>query len=277
MPAVPCPATWGTGFLTGGTWAGGRRRGDPPRVGGVCLCPGLNILLTRRARAGGTGALRAPIRSPRGCRMERPGRHRRACLAFPRSAGRRGGGAGRPDTEPEAMARVCQDAGPLQVCTCSRTFSADRAASGQAQEPAPLPAAGLGVGAHAWPRPKASASVAGAAVVPEPGWVPGKFAELKVAGPGVRRVGLRPPVPRVPPARPRGGSEGGQGPPGAPAAHGDCTTAPDPPLASIVRLILCLKEFSLKSKPSGHYSKFRAPGRLVRPVSFPEGPPAVSA
>ena len=34
-PTVPCPPTWGTGSLTGGTWAGGWRRGDPPRAGGV--------------------------------------------------------------------------------------------------------------------------------------------------------------------------------------------------------------------------------------------------
>ena len=34
-PAVPCPPTWGTGSLTGGTWAGGWRRGDPPWAGGV--------------------------------------------------------------------------------------------------------------------------------------------------------------------------------------------------------------------------------------------------
>ena len=72
-----------------------RHLGWRQEAGGVGTRLGRAVSASARASAScspegreqvGRGALRASIRSPWGCRMERPGRHGRACLAFPRSA-----------------------------------------------------------------------------------------------------------------------------------------------------------------------------------------------
>ena len=126
--------------------------------------------------------------------MERPGRRRRACLAVPRSVRV----AGQDDQtrsqrrRPECVGTLGPSLSQQVLHPCPQLLSRQ---SSQRSSPGVSSAAGCG--------PRGGGPTHGLGPEPQrarqvPGWAPGKFAELRLAGPGVRRAGLGPPLPRCP-------------------------------------------------------------------------------